>query len=64
MGFLFFLSAGHLVSATGTTVWRILKRTGITPAVAVVAVTRRDLCITNNVAQRANLLTILLLPGG
>jgi hypothetical protein len=35
------LRAGHLVSATGTTVWRVLKRTGITPAVVVVTVSRR-----------------------
>ena len=41
VGFLFFLGAGHLVSATGTTVWRVLKRTGITPAVIVVTVSRR-----------------------
>ena len=63
MGYLFFLDVGHLVSATGTTVWRILRRAGTTPAVAVVAVNRRDLCITNEVAQTANLLTMRLLPG-
>jgi hypothetical protein len=40
-GFLFFLGAGHLGSATGTTAWRILKRTGNTSSVATG--TRRDL---------------------
>lgn len=40
-GFLFFLGAGHLGSATGTTAWRILKRTGSTSRVAIA--TRRGL---------------------